>query len=130
MTKIKGFEDLEIWQEARILAAEIYRATQEPPFSKDYGLRDQIRKSAVSILSNIAEGFERDGNREFVHFLSLSKGSNGELRSQLFIALDQNYITEDQFSRLNQSAIEIAKKTSTLMDYLKKSDFAGTKFKS
>jgi four helix bundle protein len=81
MPKITRFEDLKIWQSARKLASEVYRFTKEPPFCNDFALRDQVRKSAISILSNIAEGFERDGSREFVQFLSLSKASNGELRS-------------------------------------------------
>jgi four helix bundle protein len=130
MTTIKSFEDLEIWQAARQLSAEIYKATQVGSFAKDYGLRDQIRKSAISVLSNIAEGFERDGNKEFVQFLSISKGSLGELQAQLYIALDQQYIERQQFIQLQQSAADIAKRIGALMAYLKKSNFVGTKRKS
>ncbi len=83
MVEIKKFEDLEIWQKARGLTHEIYSISSVGEFAKDYGLKDQIRRSSVSIISNISEGFERDGNKEFLQFLSLAKGSCGELRAQL-----------------------------------------------
>ncbi len=83
---IKNFEDLEIWKDARALMRAIYQLTKDPKFSKDFGLRDQIQRAAVSILSNIAEGFERGGNQEFIQFLYVAKGSCGEVRSQLYVA--------------------------------------------
>ncbi|TAK06448.1 four helix bundle protein, partial [bacterium] len=89
---VKSFEDLEVWKETRRLSKEIYAATQDAKFSKDFGLRDQIRRAAVSVMSNIAEGFERGGNQEFIQFLYIAKGSCGEVRSQLYVALDQGYI--------------------------------------
>jgi four helix bundle protein len=92
--QIKTFEDLEIWKEARHLTREIYTISKAPHFSKDYGLRGQMQRAAVSIMSNIAEGFERGGNQEFVQFLYIAKGSCGEFRSQLYVALDQSYINQ------------------------------------
>jgi four helix bundle protein len=88
----KYFEDLEIWQEARRLTNSIYEITKRETFSKDFGFRDQIRRDSVSIMSNIAEGYEHGGKKELVQFLSIAKGSCGIVRSQLYIALDQGYI--------------------------------------
>src|SRR5205807_9337640 len=97
MNKIEKFEDIIAWQKARELAREVYRHAKLAPFSKDFGLRDQIPRAAVSTMSNIAEGFERGGDKEFIQFLSPSKGSCGEVRSQLYVALDQQYITPTGF---------------------------------
>jgi four helix bundle protein len=105
-TKIEKFEDFIAWQKAKKLTREIYRTTNLPEFSKDFGLKDQIRRAAVSIMSNIAEGFERGRASEFHQFLSIAKGSCAELRSQLYVALDADYITEDQFSALMFAASE------------------------
>ena len=93
---VKDFEDLEIWKEARRLTCEIYDLSKDAKFSKDFGLRNQMQRAAVSIMSNIAEGFERGGNQEFVQFLYIAKGSCGELRSQLYVALDQAYIASQE----------------------------------
>jgi four helix bundle protein len=90
--KVKNFEDLEIWKDARLLTRGIYQLTRDSKFSKDFALRDQIRRAAVSIMSNIAEGFERGGNQEFIQFLYVAKASCGEVRSQLYVALDQSYV--------------------------------------
>jgi four helix bundle protein len=87
---IQNFEDLEIWKEARCLTREIYKLSKALNFSKDYSLRDQMRRAAVSMMSNIAEGFERGGNQEFVQFLYVAKASCGELRSQIYVAVDQD----------------------------------------
>ncbi len=89
MSKIYRFEDLEAWKIARELTKEVYRTSKNDLFIRDYGLPDQICRASVSVMSNIAEGFERDGNKEFVNFLSIAKGSSGEVRSQLYVALDQ-----------------------------------------
>lgn len=89
---LKDFEELEIWKMARDLTNQVYSLSSDGKFSKDFVLRDQIRRSAVSIMSNIAEGFERGGNPEFVQFLSIAKGSCGEARCQVYIAMDQEYI--------------------------------------
>ena len=126
---VKYFEDLEVWKEARRLTKEIYAATQDAKFSKDFGLRDQIRRAAVSVMSNIAEGFERGGNQEFIQFLYIAKGSCGEVRSQLYVALDQGYISRDQFDQMLNSFKRISGMLSSLIDYLKGSRMRGEKFK-
>jgi len=104
--KLEKFEDFIAWQKARKLTGDIYRVTSVGEFARDFGLKDQIRRSAVSIMSNIAEGFERGRPTEFHQFLSIAKGSCAELRSQLYIALDADYLAIDQFSRLMAAAVE------------------------
>jgi four helix bundle protein len=101
--KVKNLEDLEIWKDARMLIRIIYRITREPKFSKDFALRDQIQRAGVSIMSNIAEGFERGGNQELVHFLYIAKASCGEVRSQLYVAVDQSYLTQKDRDELTIS---------------------------
>jgi four helix bundle protein len=129
MAAIKNFEEIEAWQKARELSRAIYACSGEGAFSKDYGLRDQIRRAAVSILSNIAEGFERGGSAEFVQFLSIAKGSTGEVEAQLYIALDQGYIDKDQFDSLKALASSTKKLIAGFMNYIKKSNIKGQKFK-
>jgi len=107
--KIEHFEDLIAWQKARVLVAEIYRLTNEKPFSQDFGLRDQIRRAAVSIPSNIAEGFERWRRKEFGQFLSIAKASSAELRTQLYIAHDIGYIDEPTLRKTLASAEQVAR---------------------
>jgi four helix bundle protein len=102
MGHIKSFEDMEVWQRARVYAHRIYELTLEGSFAKDYSLRDQINKSSGSIMDNIAEGFERGGNREFVQFLSYSKGSAGQSGAQLYRALDRKHINEGCFYRIKR----------------------------
>lgn len=104
--KIEKFEDFIAWQKARKLTREIYRITNLPDFARDFGLKDQIRRAAVSIMSNIAEGFERGRPSEFHQFLSIAKASCAELRSQLYVAFDVDYITEAQFRLLMSAASE------------------------
>ncbi len=104
--KIEKFEDLIAWQKARELTKNIYKVTKLGELSRDFGLRDQIRKSSVSIMSNIAEGFERGGRSEFHQFLVIAKGSCAELRSQLYVALDADYIDAETFQRLYALAEE------------------------
>ena len=104
--KIEKFEDFIAWQKARQLAREIYNVTNLDRFARDFGLKDQIRRSAVSIMSNIAEGFERGRPSEFHQFLSIAKGSCAEVRSQLYVALDAEYLTQEQFGRLMANAVE------------------------
>ena len=104
--KIERFEDFIAWQKARKLTKEIYKATNPANFSRDFGLKDQIRRSAVSIMSNIAEGFERGRASEFHQFLSIANGSCAELRSQLYVALDANYIAPEHFNQLMADAVE------------------------
>lgn len=107
--KIEKFEDLVAWQRARELTKDIYSITNQGEFSKDFGLRDQIRKASVSIMSNIAEGFERGGRSEFHHFLVIAKGSCAELRSQLYVALDVGYINKAVFKDLYSLSMETSR---------------------
>jgi four helix bundle protein len=129
MATFQKFEDIEAWQRARELTREIYTVSNENPFSKDFGLRDQVRKTSVSIMSNIAEGFERGGTKEFIQFLSVAKGSSGELRSQLYVALDQGYLKEERFDWLLGTALETSRMISGLINYLRKSKMKGPKYK-
>src|SRR5229473_8394597 len=101
MPTFQSFEEIEAWQKARELTREVYAVSDEGPFARDFGLRDQMRRASVSILSNIAEGFERSGTGEFVQFLSAAKGSAGEVRAQLYVALDQGYIEAEKFRELS-----------------------------
>jgi len=128
MANIERFEDIEAWQKARELTREIYRITNQGAFVKDFGLRDQIRRAAVSIMSNIAEGFGRGGNKEFIQFLSTAKGSASEVEAQLYVALDAEYITKDQFQQLYGLAQSSGKMIGGFIRYLQKSDHKGVKF--
>lgn len=128
MTSFKTFEDIDAWKDARSLADRIFKLTLEDSFSKDFKLRDQINGSSGSIMDNIAEGFERGGNREFIQFLSIDKASAGETRSQLYRALDRNHITETEFNSLKENVLQISKRISRLISYLKGSDLKGSKF--
>ncbi len=129
MSRVKQFEDLEVWQKAREMARDIYGCATDGAFARDFGLRDQIRRAAVSVVSNIAEGFERGGDREFRQFLAHAKGSCGEIRSQLYIALDQEYLTQDQFEKLSARTIQVGRMLASLMNYLKTSGHKGQKYK-
>lgn len=131
MATIKRFEDLEIWQLSRELAADIYKAyTGSESFSKDYSLKDQINRSSGSVMDNIAEGFERNGRNEFLHFLSIAKGSCGEIKSQLHRALDRKYILQPHFDYLCNKADTLAKKIGAFIHYLANTAHRGTKFKT
>ena len=114
-----GFEELIAWQRARKLAKEIYRLTSTGAFAKDFGLRDQIRRAAVSIMSNIAEGYERGGRAEFHQFLVIAKGSCGEVRSQLYVANDVGYLDEPNFLPIKQNTEELSKIIAGLMKSVK-----------
>jgi four helix bundle protein len=109
MSRVEKFEDLIAWQKARILTAEIYRLTKQAGFARDYGLKNQIERASVSIMSNIAEGFERNRRTEFHQFLSVAKASCAEVRSQLYVALDIGYIDQIQFDQAISLAEEVAK---------------------
>lgn len=126
---VRYFEDLDVWKEARRLTNEVYTVTQDARFAKDFGLRDQIQRAAVSIMSNIAEGFERGGNQEFIQFLYIAKGSCGEVRAQLYVALDQGYITQERFVQMFNSFKRLSGMISNLIDYLKGSRMRGEKYK-
>jgi four helix bundle protein len=130
MSRIERFEDLEAWKLARALTSLVYNVSSTGSFNRDFALRDQIRRAAISIVSNIAEGFERDGDKEFLQFLSMAKGSCGEVRAQLSLALDQNYISQTQFHELTTKAIELSRMISGFIRYLRQSQFTGRKYKT
>ena len=125
---IEKFEDLEIWQLSRNLTKKIYILTGSGPFNKDFRFRDQIRASAGSVMDNIAEGFGRGGNKELINFLAIARGSNEETRSQLYRAIDNAFITQDEFNEAMKNADEITKKISSFVLYLKHSEYKGTRF--
>jgi len=129
MAKIKKFEDIESWKRARKLTNDIYAVSGQNKFLRDFGLKDQIRRAAVSILSNIAEGFERGGDKEFLQFLAIAKGSSGEVRAQLYVALDLEYISMDQFEALAQAATEVSQLISGFMKYLRGSSLRGNRYR-
>lgn len=128
MASFKNFEEIEVWQKARVLANKIYELTLEGSFAKDYKLWDQINASSGSIMDNVAEGFERNGNKEFIQFLAIAKGSAGETRSQLYRALDRKHIGNDVFDESKEETLQISRQLSSLMQYLKRSDLKGTKY--
>jgi four helix bundle protein len=128
MAKIEKFEDLEIWNVSRDICKDIEILFETTSLGKRYALKDQMDRSSGSIMDNISEGFERNGNREFINFLSYSKGSCGELKSQLYRSLDKNIISEEQF-RITSEKIELVKnKIGAFMKYLNNSDIKGLKF--
>lgn len=129
MATIKRFEDVDAWQKARKLSQEIYTITKIGEFSKDYELKSQIRKASGSIMDNIAEGFERGGKGEFIQFLGISKGSCGEVRSQLYRALDQEYLDKEKFDKLYCASNEIGKMIKGLITYLNNTSIKGQKYK-
>lgn len=118
MATVTTFEDFEIWQMSRALNRTIYQLTRRRIFDDDVDLRRQIRRASVSCMSNRAEGYERNNNNFFIDFLSIAKGSVGELRSQLYAALDGEFIQEDEFRPLKEEAMVIGKRIGALMDYL------------
>lgn len=130
MSTFSTFEEIEAWQKARQLTKRIYQISAKGVLSRDFALRDQVRRASVSIMSNIAEGYERGGTKEFLQFLSVAKGSVGEVRSHLYVALDQGYITDDSFKELSMQAVEISRMLGGLMNYLRRSGIKGTKYKS
>jgi four helix bundle protein len=129
MGTINSFEDLKMWQLAREITKDIHLSiSQNQSFQKNYPLVDQIRRSSGSIMDNIAEGFGRDGNKEFIHFLSIAKGSANEFRSQLIRAFDHNYIEQETYASLNHKVLTITKMIISMMNYLKKTEYLGSKF--
>jgi len=125
----KTFEELKVWQKALTLVKSVYRITSNNRFSKDFSLIDQIRRASVSIMSNIAEGFERGSNAEFIQFLYIAKGSCGEVRSQLYVAKELKYISKEEFEGILQMCKEISGQISGFIAYLKGSKLKGEKFK-
>ena len=128
MATIKTFEDIGAWQKARILSKQIFELTLTESFSKDYALRDQINRSMGSVMDNIAEGFERGGTKEFIQFLSIARGSAGEVRSQLHRALDRNHVDPARYVLFLNDIQSISKMLMGFISYLRKSKIRGVKF--
>jgi four helix bundle protein len=128
MATITRFEDIEGWQLGRELKRLVYACSKTGEFARDFALKDQIRRAAISVTANIAEGFEREGNREFIQFLSVSKGSCGELQDHLYTALDESYVTQPQFDNLYGKAAEVGRKLGAFMSYLQRTEIRGRKF--
>lgn len=120
MSTAKSFEELEIWQRSRKLVNDVYSITNKPEFSRDFSMKDQIRRSALSVMNNISEGFESRTVRMFIEYLGRSKASCGETRSILYAATDQNYIDDNEFNRLLDSCKTISSKILRLIKYLEK----------
>jgi four helix bundle protein len=118
--KIKTFEELKIWKLALEITKEIYDLTNKKKFSKDFKLRDQIRSAIISVSSNIVEGFEKNNNNEFIRFLKIAKGSTGEARNQVYIALIVGYINQKEFNKVNKELENLANQIGKLISYLEK----------
>jgi four helix bundle protein len=129
MATIERFEEVEAWQKARELTNAVYSLSGKGAFAKDFGLRDQMRRATVSIMSNIAEGFERGGSGEFIQFLAFAKGSAGEVEAQLYVGLDQGYINQEQFDSIKAVVSSTKKLIAGFMNYLKQSNLKGQKYK-
>jgi four helix bundle protein len=130
MATFKRFEDIETWQKARELTRRIYKISGRAAFAKDFSLRDQIRRASVSIMSNIAEGYDRSGTAEFIHFLAMAKGSAAEVRCQLYVATDLDYIEKAEFNELTVLAAETGRMVGGLMKYLRNAGHKGSKYKT
>ena len=126
--KVTKFEDLEIWQESRELCKIVYEVSSNGPFWQDFKFRDQIRASTGSIMDNIAEGFDRGGNKEFMQFLSVSRGSCAEVRSQSYRAFDVKHLTKEKLDELLKRTDTLSRKIHNLMQHLKNSDIKGPKY--
>jgi four helix bundle protein len=130
MATANRFEDLDCWQAGRKLKRSVYRLTRKAEFSRDTPLVSQIRRAAFSVTANIVEGFERSGNKEFIQFLAISKGSAGEIKDHLYTALDENYITQTEFEEAYRLADEAGRLSGGFMRYLEHSEMKGSKFAS
>ena len=129
MATIRRFEEIEAWQYARGLVNAVYKASADGRFARDFALLNQARRAAISVMSNIAEGFERGGNKEFVQFLATAKGSCGELRSQLYVAADQGYIRQEEFDVLAEEAMRVSRMVAGLIRHLRQSELKGAKYR-
>jgi four helix bundle protein len=130
MATFKKFEEIEAWKKARESTKRVYAVSNLGAFAKDFSLRDQMRRASVSIMSNIAEGYDRSGTGEFVQFLATAKGSAAEVRCQLYVAIEQSYINEVTFGELSELARETANMIGGLIKYLRQSGIKGTKYKT
>jgi len=128
MAKIERFEDIDAWKKARELTKIIYEVTAQGKIASDFSLRDQLRRASVSIMANIAEGFEREGNKEFRQFLATAKGSAGEVKALLYVALDAGLTSMEQFQQIRILADETSRLLAGFLRYLKTSDKKGSKF--
>jgi len=128
MAKIEKFEDLQVWQLAREICGDVWTLFETTPLGKDYELKNQMSRCSGSVMDNIAEGFERNGTREFIQFLSISKGSCGELKSQLYRAFYRKHITKQQFDELTEKTDIENKKIGSFIVYLNSKDYRGSKF--
>jgi len=129
MATVQKFEDLAVWQKARLLSSKIYVLTFKKPISDDFRMKDQIRGSSGSIMDNIAEGFDRSSRLEFINALGIAKGETGELKSQLYRCLDVNYITTEVFNELYSIIDELTRMLTSFITYLNNSVIKGQKFK-
>lgn len=130
MASVKRFEDLEIWQLSRALCKDIYDVIESTNLKNNFKLCNQIDSSSGSVMDNIAEGFERNGNREFIQFLSIAKASCGETRSQLYRVFDRNFISEEKFETLREQTEVLSRKIGSFIKYLNITDLKGTKYKT
>jgi four helix bundle protein len=119
MATAQQFEDLQVWQDARALVKEVYQATKGRSFARDASLRQQMTRAAVSTMSNIAEGFERGSRKEFIQFLTVAKGSNGEVRSQLYVASDQEYLDKQTFENLKSATVTLSRRLARFIQYMR-----------
>ena len=129
MATVKNFESLDVWTQSRVLTNRVYEMTRLSGFRNEFSLKDQLKRAAVSVMSNIAEGYERNNNKEFVYFLSMAKGSCGEIQSLLYVSLDQKFITSEHFDDLYNKVSDISKMIYGLINYLKNSDIRGLRYK-
>jgi four helix bundle protein len=127
--KAKSIEELLVWQRARELVNNVYSLTKKQNFRRDFSLVDQIRRATISVMSNIAEGYERGSNTEFIQFLYIAKASCGEFRTQLLIALDQGYINKEELEKAKELALKVSGMLSNFISYLKRSKLKGDKYK-
>ena len=129
MATIRDFEELEVWRLAREICRDVYKLTKAESLSRNYSFVDQLRRSSGSVMDNIAEGFERGGTKELIYFLSIAKGSNGELRSQIVRAFDQEYICRESYEDLKLKILDEGSKLGRFIEYLKNSGVKGSKYK-
>lgn len=129
MATIQRFEDLKVWKKSREICKYIKILTSKEQFSRDYSLKDQIKRSSGSAMDNSAEGFERDGNKEFVSFLTISKGSIGEVRSQTYRAFDYEYINQEEFEFMINETVSLSERLGKFISYLRNTEYKGVKFK-